>query len=286
MLSTPPPMSYSHNRLRRLSRRLMQVEPSVQLPEGHLIIHDIHTNWIPAGRIIPEHSHSFYEAHVVLDGSPELIQPRSLPANTGVTFLFPPHAPHAWQTYMKPMLSFVIWFNLEHAAQRPGQLRWAPLPSLLWIIPLLFGEVQEGQQGWHERVNAYLTVALSRILTMMHEPVTESPESEVDSLLESIINQFLWDNLPRPLTIAEVAAHVGMSERNLYRKFNEITGQTINQRLQQFRLQRAQTLLEESDAPLNEIGQLVGIPDPPYFCRCFKKQVGASPHQYRISMRS
>lgn len=285
MLSASHVTTYSPNRLRRLTRRLMHAGPAVELPEGRLILHDIHSNWIPAGRIITEHSHSFYEAHIVLDGSPELILPRALPANTGVAFLFPPQAPHAWQTYMKPMSSFVIWFNIDFTPQRHQPVWWAPLPLLLWNISLLLAEVQEAQYGWRERADAFLTATLSRILALTREPSTPARESEADSLLESIVSQFLWDNLQRPQTIAEVADHVGMSERNLYRRFSQITGQTINQRLQRFRIQRAQTLLEESDAPISEIGHLVGIPDAPYFCRSFKKQTGVSPHQYRISMR-
>jgi len=44
------------------------------------------------------------------------------------------------------------------------------------------------------------------------------------------IDRFQWDNLDRPPAVADMAAHIGMSERNLYRRFHELTGQTLVQR--------------------------------------------------------
>jgi YesN/AraC family two-component response regulator len=43
----------------------------------------------------------------------------------------------------------------------------------------------------------------------------------------------------------------------------------------------AQEMLFTSDAPVHQIAQTVGIADPFYFSRVFKKQFGISPTEYR-----
>ena len=287
MRTLAAPVPYSRHKIQRLCRKLLQAEQRVRLSGEQVAIHDLHPNVIPARRAIKEHAHSFYEAHIVFDGHAELTLPRVQPVLTGTTFLLPPHSPHAWQTAEEAMSSFVVWFLVE------GALPALPLyhayqPSLLWTVRLMLDELQEDIPGWRERASAYLAVILSRMLALTRHPEQTAPARDTDkeTALETIIDQFLWDNLPRPLPVAEIAAHAGMSERNLFRRFRQITGQTLTQRLLTLRIQRAQTLLEESDAPLEEIAQRVGIADPPYLCRCFKRQTGITPHQYRISMRT
>lgn len=286
MSTLPSPVPYRRHKIQRLCRKLLQAELSIMLPGERVAIHDIHPNVIPAGRSIPEHTHSFYEAHLVLDGHAQLTLPRLQPVLTGGTFLLPPHSPHAWQTGEESMSSIVIWFLVEGAYPAlPLPLYHVHQPSLLWTVRLMLDELQEEKSGWRERASSYLSVIVSRILALTQQPEQAAFATDMETPLETIIDQFLWDNLPRVLTVAEIAAHVGMSERNLFRRFRQLTGQTLTQRLSILRVQRAQTLLEESDAPLGEIAQQVGIADPPYLCRCFKRQTGMTPHQYRISMR-
>ncbi|MHB9022718.1 MAG: helix-turn-helix domain-containing protein [Armatimonadota bacterium] len=286
MLPELPSISFGPNRLRRLCRRLMLTKPAINLPEERIVLHDLHTNWIPRGRSISEHSHSFFEAHLVLNGQAVLSMPQRRMISTGQILLIEPQTPHAWETPDDAMTSFVLWFNLERPFPEKSPLRWGNAPTLLWVVHLLLAEVQESQAGWNDRTAAYLAVLFSRILAFSHYPEFRMEESEANTQLEANIHQFLWDNLQRPLSVAEVAAHVGMSERTLHRKYHELTGQTVMQRLQKLRIQHAQTLLEESDAALADIGQQVGIPDSAYFCRCFKQQTQMSPHQYRKYMRS
>jgi len=51
--------------------------------------------------------------------------------------------------------------------------------------------------------------------------------------------------------------------------------------LMQLRLQRALSLLRETDHPVYEVGEMVGIPHRGYFCRLIRRAVGVSPKAYR-----
>jgi AraC-like DNA-binding protein len=47
------------------------------------------------------------------------------------------------------------------------------------------------------------------------------------------------------------------------------------------RIKRAAQLLENENILINEVSDLVGFNDPKYFSRCFSKEKGVSPSQYR-----
>ena len=280
-----PAFDINPNLLRRLCRKVMTIAPAIRLSDRSVELHDIHTNWIAPGRVVAAHSHSFYEGHIVLEGKGTLATPETRQVSQGTLMLLHPRTPHARETREEPLLSLVLWVNLEQQELPAVPLRWATSSQLLWVVRWLLAETHEGAPGWPDRVSALLTVLLSRVLTLTRGAAGPAPASEPDHRLETVVHHFLWDNLQRPLPVAEVAAHLGMSERNLYRKFHAATGETLMQRLQKLRIQRAQTLLEESDAPLQEIAQQVGIADSAYFCRCFKHHTGTSPHKYRIERR-
>ena len=44
--------------------------------------------------------------------------------------------------------------------------------------------------------------------------------------------------------------------------------------------------LLETDERISDIGYLIGIQDPNYFTRVFKKNFGVTPYIYRINVRS
>jgi len=286
--AVPPTLTlseYTPNRLRRLCRKLMQGEPAYVLPGERLTVLDVHSNMIPAERAVSEHTHSFYEAHIVFAGEAVVGTPRPLTVSAGTALLLPPGTPHAWETREEAVQSFVIWFSREESPASRVQLCWAHLPGLLWLLQVILLEVQASEPGWPDRVSALLSAILSRILAFTTETREVIAVTEDDTQLVALVERYLWDSLARPLAVADVAAHVGMSERTLYRRFRELTGQTLVQRLLDLRIQRAQTLLEEGDAALAEIGTHVGMPDPAYFCRVFKGRTSMTPLQYRLYMR-
>ena len=51
--------------------------------------------------------------------------------------------------------------------------------------------------------------------------------------------------------------------------------------LNEIRLSHAVQLLETTDRPIAEVGETVGLEDPAYFSRLFRRQYGLSPIRYR-----
>lgn len=68
------------------------------------------------------------------------------------------------------------------------------------------------------------------------------------------------------------------NDRAIYSKQNEMTDLTNLSRIE-----IAQELLLNNNLNISEIAYRIGFNDPRYFSRCFKKVVGVSPKEYRIS---
>ncbi|MBB4699586.1 transcriptional regulator GlxA family with amidase domain [Sphaerisporangium siamense] len=96
---------------------------------------------------------------------------------------------------------------------------------------------------------------------------------------------WLQESLARELTLADIAAHAGMSPRTLLRRFREQTGTTPLRWLHRARVRQAQHLLESTDHTVERIGAEVGFTSPTAFRDRFKRVTGVSPHAYRRAFR-
>ncbi|MET9351882.1 AraC family transcriptional regulator [Streptomyces sp. NPDC006617] len=92
---------------------------------------------------------------------------------------------------------------------------------------------------------------------------------------------WLRENLARDLSLADIAAHAGMSTRTLIRRFREQTGSTPMQWLHRARVRQAQHLLETTEHSVERIAAQVGFGSPTAFRDRFKRTTGVSPHAYR-----
>ncbi|AMQ21784.1 AraC family transcriptional regulator [Anoxybacillus geothermalis] len=88
-----------------------------------------------------------------------------------------------------------------------------------------------------------------------------------------------------PLTLEEVAEHVGMSPHYFSKLFKEQFGITFIDYVTNVRIERAKEALVRTDCSLKEICFSVGYNDPNYFSRVFKKQTGWSPSEYRKKLQ-
>ena len=79
----------------------------------------------------------------------------------------------------------------------------------------------------------------------------------------------------------DLGAQMLLSKVQLYRKVKAMTGKTPAELLKEMRLQRAYTLLMQTDKTVAEVSAEVGFALPGYFSSCFKKQYGVLPTDLR-----
>lgn len=74
---------------------------------------------------------------------------------------------------------------------------------------------------------------------------------------------------------------MGIGRTRLFSQIKSITGMTPNDYILHLKMNKAIALLEESHLTIAEIAYQLGFSIPAYFSKCFKKQFGITPAEYR-----
>ncbi len=93
--------------------------------------------------------------------------------------------------------------------------------------------------------------------------------------------QWLERHFAEDVHLSEVAADLGMSPRNLSRRFNSATGYPPQQYLQRLRVEAAKELLQSTALKIIEVSYRVGYSDLSSFNKVFKKVTGLTPKHFR-----
>lgn len=98
----------------------------------------------------------------------------------------------------------------------------------------------------------------------------------------AMVMEYIDEHLSDPtLGLASLSAHFYLNPSYLSRTFKHQAGYSIVEYLTDRRIRKAQELLQGSDKMAYEIGAEVGIPDPNYFGKCFKKYAGCSIQEFK-----
>lgn len=127
--------------------------------------------------------------------------------------------------------------------------------------------------------------AALRALHLCASRLNEAKSRKFRKEIHAVID-YMQENLNARLTLAMIAGEVHLNESYLCRLFKQETGVSIFAYLNAERVKRAMELLKRPDAVVKEVAAEVGIDDPFYFNRLFKKLNGLSPSEYKKKMLS
>lgn len=161
------------------------------------------------------------------------------------------------------------------------------------LAELLLEEVERGSQCQWEIARSYLLALLlcvrralqtTQILTTTKGLAPHSDLATGKAVVQRAC-AFIQAHLHETLTLKAIAARAYSSPAHLERLFRAELGVSVKQYLTRCRIERAETLLADTDLPVREIGQLVGFAYPTYFSRVFARHTGLSPTRYRQERR-
>lgn len=79
------------------------------------------------------------------------------------------------------------------------------------------------------------------------------------------------------LTVEAIAATLGLSRVQMYRKIKAVTGLSATEMIRNLRLRRAAVMLKTTQATVAEVAYAVGFTSPGYFSRCYKDHYHETP---------
>ena len=112
------------------------------------------------------------------------------------------------------------------------------------------------------------------------QEIVESINREPELILQvrALIEQHLEDG---EYGVEQLAQDLCMERTGLYKKLTALTNTTPVAFIRSIRLHRAAALLQEGKLSVNEIAERTGFSSPSYFTKCFKKEFGVLPSEYR-----
>jgi AraC-like DNA-binding protein len=287
MLPIPSPFPIEYAELRTIGQRISTNLQPWRFPTNTVNSHWVGPTYHSRHRITDSHAHPYYEGFVVLDGSVDLITPwETQRLKVGHTMLFSPQVIHQWQTHEASCLYLVFSFDLEFARVTPPRQRWPRCPELLWTIWMLGEAVRAGQPDWAWRAHCYLGVIYSVLLNTINQPLSTLSVTETSSQLVARVEELVCTDLASPPSLEAIAGQLSMSVRHLTRRYRLLTGMTVHERLEAFRLERAANLLQTTNLSIAEVSQSVGLSCSSYFTRRFRQRFNVSPVKYRRNVQS
>ncbi|MBQ4416071.1 MAG: response regulator [Butyrivibrio sp.] len=108
--------------------------------------------------------------------------------------------------------------------------------------------------------------------------VSAAQENAIVSMIQQYIRSHYSDPL---LSTKEISDHICRSVSYTCTIFKNEKGQTLNQFLTEYRIDRAKELLRDPRNNISEVAASVGYNDSNYFSKVFRKSTGCSPSEYR-----
>lgn len=129
-----------------------------------------------------------------------------------------------------------------------------------------------------ERVKGYLYSFLEEVQDLISSQMNDQSQSNMPQLLSYIDQHY-----NEPISLADLAEHFHFNPSYLSTYFSQHYGIGFNEYLNQIRIEKAKSYLENKHVSISEISGYVGYSDHSYFCKVFKKMTGMSPSKYRKS---
>ncbi|WP_411346853.1 helix-turn-helix domain-containing protein [Paenibacillus sp. WLX1005] len=124
---------------------------------------------------------------------------------------------------------------------------------------------------------AQLLVRIARLSQEHRQQQTPLSERYVHQSI-----QFMRQNYDRSIRMEQIAASVNVHPSYLHRIFKKHMHSTPTDYLNTLRMDKAMMLLGQTDIPIAEIADYVGVASRPYFHLLFKKHTGYTPADYRM----
>lgn len=158
--------------------------------------------------------------------------------------------------------------------------------TLVYLLYMLEGAAED----YNRKGKYYKSLASGKLLELMirvsRDYYDSNPRKNEAAYPRAFIKchallDYLNNEFQKKFSSDDIEQRFESNYAYLNRVFHRMTGHTILNYLNDVRIKKAAELIESTNINFYEIGYLVGIEDPYYFSKIFKKYTGLSPMQYK-----
>ncbi|MCI9360653.1 MAG: AraC family transcriptional regulator [Hungatella sp.] len=249
------------------------------------------------------HCHGFLELNYQVDGIGQyVVADRTFHLIPGDLFVLDSRLPHR-KVFLTEQPGALIGFTIDLAESRQG--RGADLSALMEGCPMLHKKLAGMKGGFiihdaslilekfqtmlDEYADTCNEIRLSAICTELFFIIDRllsgirplSPTQQMQKRYADLIKLHIQDYYKSINNMKDIEARMGLNGIYLERVFRHVTGGSIWQYLIATKLEAAAHILRETDTPIDDIDQLIGMNSRQSFYLQFKKRYGVSPSAYR-----
>jgi len=226
---------------------------------------------------------------------------RVVPLRTGSILVVPAGSPARWRwgshsdslhVFLEPGLVARVAaeaFELDAARVSLPPLDGLDLPPLRAAMLAVNDELTADAAGGRlaaESLANLLAVHLIRNASAPRPPARRADGALPKGKLRAVV-EYVEEHLDAGLTLEQMAAAAHLSVYHFARQFKAATGLPPHQYVILRRVERAKHLLQAgTELSLAEVAAYAGFSDQSQFCHHFKRLVGLTPGQFRMSART
>ncbi|GMK39192.1 transcriptional regulator [Paenibacillus sp. CCS19] len=234
------------------------------------------------------------DAHIFIycvegEGVVERTGQESITLKPGSLVVIPAGVPHRyWASETCPWS--IYWFHLkgEHAREiiqlyeldrEPRPLPRSVVSEFIQRVDQSLAMLTDRPYSLHTHVHISQTVRWL-LSSIGHELLHASQDARRGAHLDHAI-RYMNEHIATSIRLPELASYTGLSKQHLSHLFNKETGFSPIDYFLRMKMQHAAGMLDLTDLTVKEVAGSIGISDPYYFSRMFKKLMGHSPTEYR-----
>lgn len=243
------------------------------------------------GTYFKAHWHEFMELHFVVSGHAQIIlNYEHIAINKGDLLVINGNMLHRGYCDGTPVEVLVLIFELKEISQEIAndnaifQSIISEDSNIKHIMMKIYKEFKEKQLGYHQMCKGAileLLVYLSRNYVV--ERLSDSEKQKKLRKLECLnkVVHHIRKHYREPISNAELAALIHLSEDRFCHLFKEVMGMSPLQYRNRIRLKKARYLLSTGEYTATQVADAVGFKDYNHFGRLFRRYYGYTPMQVK-----
>jgi len=244
------------------------------------------------GWVLKPHSHEFFQAVYLVAGAGTLtLGGTQYPIKPSHVFVTPPGVTHGLKASTR-VRTLDLKFTVRNRALASALRGITPVycaadSSVRPLFERIWEEGNGQEPLYREMCALHLLEFLLRLRRISQPRKTATPESRAETevaradMLAGAVMNFVSQHIAEPLTVRRLAGELGCSERSLRQRFHDVLCVSPLLYVTHFRIDRAKSLIRESDCALKEVASIVGFRSIHHFTRVFHCVTGTSPAAWR-----